>query len=181
LLHRVCYVCWAVGAILIVLSRFKFVPTSLGWFGFYVACAAAALTYLRFGAGNTQQNESKLLTRDILNARNHLYDAVIQHFREGKPIFFDGLSFLTAPDNQLFLYSVGMKPPAEMDETQALQDAKAAIQTFSSLANASHDIGHIAGDRTMTVILLSDLGSKGFEVCRVTGGNVTWAVRRAGA
>jgi hypothetical protein len=175
--YRVCWVCWAVGAILVVSSRMGWVSPDLGWMGFYVASVAAVLTYLR-GAPAASPVETTYLTRDMVGPKNHAYEQAIERFRRGETIFYEGLAFGLHKNGSVFLVAVASRPPADMDEVQALQDAERAVKGFGALLNLAPEIGSVANDRALYVSLVSEFGERGVEICHVgPEGQLEWKIR----
>jgi hypothetical protein len=178
--YRVCFVCWVGGVVLITLSRLDVVSHEVGWAGFYVACVAAVLSYLRWGSGRSKAPEAAILTRDMLVSRNHSFEAAIDHFRRGGAVFHDGLACAVPNDGNLYLHAVASCPPEMLDEAGARREAGRAVQAFAQLASAAPEIGAVAGDRPVCVTLITEFGERGVEICSVNGEQVEWWWRVSG-
>src|SRR5262249_38754281 len=93
MLTRICWIAWAVGTGLIILSWSAVVSAEVGWTGFIISLAAALVSYLPAKAAMSGRGQSALLTRAMLEAKDHGYDLAMQHMRRGGAVFFDGLIF----------------------------------------------------------------------------------------
>jgi hypothetical protein len=174
MLHRICWVCWAVGAILILLSRMDLVPPDVGWAGFYVASVAAVLTYLRQSPAAAPAR-STILTRAMTEAKNHAYEQAVERFRRGETLFYEGLACRLDGTGVMALVAVASRPPAEMDKVQAIQDAERAVKELAALLTLAPEISNIVSDRTPIVSLVSEFGERGVLLCQVTAdGQVEW-------
>lgn len=69
--HRLCWIGWIGGAILIALSRWDLVSPEVGWAGFYLACATAVVSYLPRQARPKEVETWIILTRAMLDAKDH--------------------------------------------------------------------------------------------------------------
>lgn len=150
------------------------IAPEVGWAGFYAATAAAILSYFPQRAKTGQTGDGAVLTRVMLESRDHGYERALASFQKGEWVFFDGLWFATQPDGQLVLTFVASLPAAELDELRAQQDAEQARAMFDGIAWLSPEIGTIAAERSICVSLLSSYGAKGAEICRVKDGQVKW-------
>jgi hypothetical protein len=117
-----------------------------------------------------------ILTKPMLQAKDHSYDSAINRLQLGDTVFYDGLA-CAVRDNIVRLATVASLPAGEMDEIRALRDAEQTRSAFESLARSSAEIANHAADKQVQVSLLSEFGGKGFEVCRVIDGEVAWQRR----
>lgn len=180
MLHHLGWLCWIGGAVLIAASQLSLVSAELGWTGFYVTLGAAVLSYLprRDAQTPTKTVDWAILTKAMLEAKDHGYDSAINRLQMGDTVLYDGLAFALRPGNALRLASAVSLPPGEMDEIRALRDAEQARTAFEALARSSPEIAALASDKQIHVSLLSELGGGGVEVCRVTDGQVDWPSKR---
>ncbi len=180
MLYRVCWTCWALGATLVLLSRCELVSADVGWTGFYVASVAAVLTYLRWHSPAPPARAATVLTRDMIAARSHAYEQAIERYRQGEPLFYETFTCVLGGNHEVCLFAAASRPAADMDDLTALQDAERTVKAFTALVNAAPEIGSITADRNACVVLMSEFGERGFEVCRVTGSQVEWKARGKG-
>jgi hypothetical protein len=175
MLQHICWFCWIAGGLLIAASHLDIVSTEVGWVGFYVTLGAAVLSYLptRNAPPPAKTEDWAILTKPMLQAKDHSYDSAINRLQLGDTVFYDGLAFAVR-DNIVRLATVASLPPGEMDEIRALRDAEQARNAFESLARSSAEITNLSSEKQVQVSLLSEFGGKGFEVCRVIEGEVAW-------
>lgn len=176
--HHACWIGWIVGAVLIMLSRWDLVSNELGWAGFYVASATAVISYFPRFARRQRSDDWAVLTKSMLDSKDHGYDTAIARLQQGGTVFFDGLAFAARPCDELALATVASLPASLMDERRALQDAERAQATFEAIARSSPEIAALASDKQIRVSLLSEYGANGVEICRITSGEVEWKGKR---
>jgi hypothetical protein len=179
-LLRICWIAWIAGMALIVLSWTGAVTPAVGWAGFAAAVVSSLVSYVLPRPRPEQGPDWAVLTRAMVEAKDHGYDVAMDHLRRGGVVFHDGMAFALRPGGEVALSVVASAPAAEMDEVLALRDAERARAGFEALERAAPELASAAADRKMRVSLLSEYGASGFEICRVAEDQVEWKVKSKG-
>jgi hypothetical protein len=180
MLHHICWFCWVGGALLVAASHFDVVSPELGWAGFYVTLGAVVVSYLptRRASAPAKAEDWAILTKAMVQAKDHSYDSAINRLQMGDTVFYDGLAFAIRKGDIVRLATVASLPAKEMDEIRALRDADNARAAFETLARSAPEIAVLVADKQVQVSLLSEFGGNNYEVCRTVDGQIEWQIKR---
>jgi hypothetical protein len=162
---------------LVILSWTDTVRPAVGWVGFAIACGAALLSFLPQRSTQAQNRDWAVLTRAMVEARDHGYEVAMDHLDRGGTVFYDGMAFAARRGDELFLAVVTSVPVAELDELRVQRDVKRAQENFQALARLIPEVAGVALDRKLRISLVSKFGAEGFEICQVADGHVEWKVK----
>jgi hypothetical protein len=175
---RVYWSVWLVGSALIVLSWEDIVSPTLGWVGFSLACGAAFASYLPQRRVARKAQEWAVLTKAMVEARDHGYQVAMEHLGRGRTIVYEGLAFALRPGDEVALAAVASAAPAELDEARVLRDAEQAQACLENLARLSSEVAAAVHAKKVRVTLMSEFGARGKEICSVADGRVEWQMKR---
>jgi hypothetical protein len=176
MIHRLVWFIWMVGTALIVLSWTSAVSTTVGWIGFGIACAAALVSYLPKKHVPPNQDWA-ILTTDMIEAKDHRYDSVMEHLRSGRPASYDGMGISLRPGNEFALAIVASVPVRELDEVVVMRDVARAKSVLEKLMRASPELTAMSSDRTLRISVISDYTERAIEVCRIINDSIDWKVK----
>jgi hypothetical protein len=178
-LHRIYWIAWLAGTALILLSWFHVVEPLVGWVGFLIACVASFVSYLPHRSEQGAVQDWAVLTRAMIDSKDHGYDVAMDGLRKGNAIFYDGL-VVASTTREIVLTVMPSFPVAELDEVRAQQDAERARAAFETLTRLAPEAAAFAEGKDVRVHLISEFGPKGFVICQVAHGQVEWKVRGKG-
>lgn len=163
---------WWIGTILIVLSWFGVVTPTVGWAGFALAGAAALGSYFLPSLAGVKPEDYVILDSRLLNSKGDAYHNVIERFRNGASLMYDGIAFGFRPNNEIACGIVA--DTTDLDGTAAAELAGHAQSVFDKLLAESTEFKSAVDGRTFRISIMSGVDQSARELCRVVNGQLDW-------
>jgi hypothetical protein len=169
---------WALGTALIVMSWMDIVSPETGWLGFAIAGAAVFVSYVvKWRGGEPARPASVLVTRAMLESKNHSYDDAIQRLRNGGTLVCEGLA-ITIRGETIYCSVVASRPVAQLDEMHAFEDGQRARREFDVVARMSPELAALAHERKLVIQLLTNYSDDGVVIGEIADDRMIWKIPR---
>ncbi|MCG8455249.1 MAG: hypothetical protein MI919_03140 [Holophagales bacterium] len=159
---------WWLGFALVAGSWVGWVTPMVGWLGFGLACLATLGAWVLPKLVGPRAAEKVVLDSRLLEARGTDYEEVMEGFRAGSLLSFDGCGFRLLPGDSLG----GAVVSASSDRAEAEEAVGHARTVFRRLAEQSPEFAAIAGDRKLEVVVLSSYEATARETWRWAEGEL---------
>ena len=163
---------WWIGTILIALSWFGVVTTTVGWAGFALAGAASLGSYVLPSLAGVKPEDYVILDSRLLNSRGDAYHNAIERFQNGASLMYDGIAFGFRPNNEIACGIVADTP--DLDEAAATELARYAQSIFDKLIAECTEFKSAVDGRTFRISIMSGADQSARELCRVVDGKLNW-------
>lgn len=163
---------WLIGTTLIVLGWLDIVTPTVGWVGFSLAGAAALGSYVLPSFAGITPEDHVVLDSRLLNSKGGAYHNVIQRFRNGASLMYDGVAFGFRPNNEIACGIV--TDTVDLDEMAATELAGHAKSVFDKLSAESTEFRSAVNGRTFRVSIMSGVDESARELCRIVDGKLDW-------
>jgi len=169
---RLSWPAWFIGTTLIVLRWLHLVTPTVGWIGFAIAGLAALGSYVFPSLAGAKQEDVVVLDSRLLASQDGAYRTVMERFRNGASLLYDGVAFGFRPDNEIACAIVASSP--ELDDGSARETANHAESVFATLKSASPEFASAVADRTFRISIMSGFDDDAVEICRVVNRELQW-------
>lgn len=171
LFARIYWPAWIIGTALIVLSWMQWVTPTVGWVGFAIAGIATLGSYVLPSIVGGKQDDYVVLDSRLLATKDDAYRDVMERFRNGASLMYDGVVFVFRPGNEIACGIVASS--ADLDDASARETANHAESVFSTLKSASPEFASAVADRTFRISIMS-IDDHATEICRVVNRELQW-------